>query len=109
MTLGNPKESPFLACTPLQVWYNRGMKNQTLLREDDWKHAELIYTEGQEGWCYAYQTEYGKQKDEWQISAITFATKEDAKRHISLMIRNYPRSFGNTGFMVARCTVERYS
>jgi hypothetical protein len=80
------------------------MKNAKLLREDDWKHAELLYTEG-----HAYQTEYGKQKDEWNISTLTFATKEDAKRHISLMIRNYPRSFGNTGFMVARCTVERYS
>ena len=85
------------------------MKNAKLLREDDWKHAELVFTEGQEGWCYAYQTECGKQKGEWQISTITFATKEAAKRHISLMIRNYPRSFGNTEFMVARCTVERYS
>lgn len=82
------------------------MKNENLLREDDWKHAEVIYTKGQEGWMYAYRTEYAKAKNgEWHASEITFATKDDAKRHISLMIRSYPRSFGNTDFMVLRCEV----
>ena len=82
------------------------MKNGHLLREDDWIHAELVYTKGQEGWMYAYRTEYAKATHgEWRVSAITFATKDDAKRHISLMIRNYPRSFATTEFLVARCEV----